>query len=628
MWDKQAGGCEAAIHAMRDVFEDEETECVLLMDAANAFNSINRNLMLENIRRLCPIAYIYAYNCYAVHARLFVVGGIELTSREGTTQGDPPAMTFYGLGILPFLRKLQNLTRKETKQAGFADDLQTGGKVANAKIWLDTTNSEGPKYGWNGEHTKSHLVVKPGFMEEALNTFEGTGVNVNGKGRKNLGASIGSNEHKEEFVEEKVEEWIAQIETLAEIAKIDPHSAYISFTAAIRHRYTFCMRTIPDISHLFEELEKIIRTKLIPSLTEGRQVTDDERDLLALPPRMGGMGIVNPTTICDLEYDLSKIATSKLATAIKNQQVELPENFESLVNEDKLEVKRQRAAFYKEQLDDLKEKASPESRRSMEVSMEKGASNWLTALPLTDHDYHLTKREFWDAVKLRYSWPLTNLPSRCVCGDQFSVEHGLKCLKGGFITQRHNELRDLTGDLLSEICKDVTLEPPLEPLTGELLKYKTAKAEDDAHPDVSARGFWVRGQRAFFDIKVFSPSAPSYLNKSLQQSYLDNEGEKRRNYNQRIMEVEHGSFTPLVFSCHGGMGHECAQFFRRLCGLIAEKRADNIATVTSAIRTRISFALLRSALVCIRGTRHRYHKWCLEEVDLESQKHQSGVRPM
>ena len=99
----QAGGCEAAIHAMHNIFENEATDAVLLIDAANAFNSINRAVMLENISRICPIVYTYAYNCYAVHARLFVLGGGELRSKEGTTQGDPPSMAFYALGSLPLL---------------------------------------------------------------------------------------------------------------------------------------------------------------------------------------------------------------------------------------------------------------------------------------------------------------------------------------------------------------------------------------------------------------------------------------------------------------------------------------------------------------------------------------------
>ena len=74
----QSGWCEAAVHAMRDIFEEDDCDAVLLVDAANAFNSINRASMLENISRLCPIAYVYAYNCYAPHARLFVFGGKEL----------------------------------------------------------------------------------------------------------------------------------------------------------------------------------------------------------------------------------------------------------------------------------------------------------------------------------------------------------------------------------------------------------------------------------------------------------------------------------------------------------------------------------------------------------------------
>ena len=105
------------------------------------------------------------------------------------------------------------------------------------------------------------------------------------------------------------------------------------------------MRTIPDVAHIFQDLEHAIRTKLIPSLVEGREVTDDERNLLALPPRLGGMGIVNPTLICDLEYDLSKIATSKLTTAIKEQTEELPVEFERSVQDDKQEVKNAKVFF-------------------------------------------------------------------------------------------------------------------------------------------------------------------------------------------------------------------------------------------------------------------------------------------
>ena len=623
----QPGGCEAAIHAMKDVFDDEETECILLMDAANAFNSINRSVMLENIRRLCPIAYIYVYNCYAVHARLFIVGGGEIYSQEGTTQGDPPAMTSYGIGTLPLLLDLK-ASVSQVSQAGFADDLQGGGKVQKTREWFDVLEEKGPKYGYNDEPSKSHLIVKPEILEEAQEIFKGTGVNVTAHGKKQLGAVIGSDAYRIEFVEEKIQEWTSQIEVLSEIANTDPHSAYIAYTSVLRHRYTFCMRTIPGIGHLFKPLESAIRTKLIPALTENRQVTEEERLLLSLPPRMGGMGIIDPSELADLEYKASRIATSKLTQAIRDQAEKLPEDFSAQAKADKQETKRLRSEYYSERLNNLKEIVSPELKISVEIAMEKGASSWLTTLPLTDMDFHLTKREFWDAVNIRYAWPLTGLPSRCACGDPFNLEHALKCKKGGFIIQRHNELRDLTADLLDEVCNDVAIEPPLETLTGETFKYKTANVADDARLDVSARGFWLRGQRAFFDVKVFNPNARRYLNQTPCQAYHANEQDKKRNYNERILEVENGSFTPLVFSAHGGMGWECRRFFKRLCGLIAEKRGENIASVTSVVRTRISFALLRSSLMCFRGTRHRYYKWKIQDADIECLREETKIRSM
>ena len=83
----QKSGGEAAIHAMRNIFEADETDAALLVDASNAFNSLNRAAALNNIRVLCPLIATYVTNTYRVPARLFVVGGSELKSAEGTTQG-------------------------------------------------------------------------------------------------------------------------------------------------------------------------------------------------------------------------------------------------------------------------------------------------------------------------------------------------------------------------------------------------------------------------------------------------------------------------------------------------------------------------------------------------------------
>ena len=116
-------------------------------------------------------------------------------------------------------------------------------------------------------------------------------------------------------------------------------------------------------------------------------------------------------------------------------------------------------------------------QRSMELAREKGASSWLTVLPLSEHGFGLHKSGFQDAMALRYGWTPKNAPSKCECGKVFTVEHALSCPKGGFPILRHNEIRDFTASLLTEVCHDVRVEPELQPLTGESLTNATANTK-------------------------------------------------------------------------------------------------------------------------------------------------------
>ena len=95
----QQAGCEAAVHAMSEIFEEENSDALILVDASNAFNALNREVLLHNIKYLCPAMSMYIRNCYCTPSRLFVTGGHELYSEEGTTQGDPLAMPVYAIGI-------------------------------------------------------------------------------------------------------------------------------------------------------------------------------------------------------------------------------------------------------------------------------------------------------------------------------------------------------------------------------------------------------------------------------------------------------------------------------------------------------------------------------------------------
>ena len=128
-------------------------------------------------------------------------------------------------------------------------------------------------------------------------------------------------------------------------------------------------------------------------------------------------------------------------------------------------------------------------------------------------------------------------------------------------------------------------------------------------PDIRARGFWINGQQAFFDVRVFDPSASRYANQTMQQCFAKNEKEKKRNYNDRVINVDNGSFTPLIFSIHGGMGRECNTFYSRLSELIANKKKAPLSIAVSWIRTKICFALLSPSLLCLQGSRNIYRKF-------------------
>ena len=118
-------------------------------------------------------------------------------------------------------------------------------------------------------------------------------------------------------------------------------------------------------------------------------------------------------------------------------------------------------------------------RKSLELAQESGASAWLTSLPIEEFGFTLHKGAFHDALAIRYNWPPQHAPSFCACGTKFSLEHSLSCPKGRFPSIRHNEIRDLTANLLTEVCSDVWIEPSLQPLSGETLQGASSNIQND-----------------------------------------------------------------------------------------------------------------------------------------------------
>ena len=144
----QPVGYEAAVHAMSEIFAEEETDAVLLVDAVDTFNSINRKVMLHNIKFICPAMAVYTYNCYSTASRLFLQGGKEISSAEGTTQDDPIAMPLYAVAIAPLLQMIKSDDAQDVRHVAFADDLCGAGKLVQLRSWWDNIVVHGPHLGY------------------------------------------------------------------------------------------------------------------------------------------------------------------------------------------------------------------------------------------------------------------------------------------------------------------------------------------------------------------------------------------------------------------------------------------------------------------------------------------------
>ena len=283
-------------------------------------------------------------------------------------------------------------------------------------------------------------------------------------------------------------------------------------------------------------------------------------------------------------------------------------------------LKRQYRAsdqLFKETLGILIEKATSSLKTAIGLATEKGASSWVMARPLHEFGTVLHKRDFRDAIFLRYGWEPPGLFEKCACGAPFNVAHATTCMTGGLRTMMHNDLAEEIADRMKDAgCRDVMLEPDLLPVDGEAFELKTANKQDDARSDIRAEGFWGKKRRAFFDVMVFTPFARSYSTRSLKAIYAEHEGRKNREYKERILKVERADFTPLVFSLTGGMGPQAQAVIRRLGGLLAEREKVPKSDIMGWLRARLSFTVLRAVITCLRGCRSLNYKACIGEVEL------------
>ena len=150
----------------------------------------------------------------------------------------------YAIGTMPLIQQLP----KQCKSAWFADDATAGGRLNNIKTWWNSIKNLGPKFGYTPNAEKNWLIVREEALKQAQCIFHDSGINISSKG-----APLGSSAFIQSFVESKVTNWVKQIKQLATIAKTQPQDAYAALTHSLMFRWTYLIRTVPEVGNLFDQ---------------------------------------------------------------------------------------------------------------------------------------------------------------------------------------------------------------------------------------------------------------------------------------------------------------------------------------------------------------------------------------
>ena len=404
-------------------------------------------------------------------------------------------MAMYGLAIISLLKLL---AVDDVTQKWYPDDGNAVGKLSNLRTVLDKIVSLGNFFRYHVKASKCQFIVKDENLGEAQKIFANTGITIKA-GAGMLVSVIGSESECKKFLEFQQNEQIKILKKLTKIAKTSPENVYACYTKGVREKLSFLARKTPNTMENLEICENIIKEQLLPNLVYKDTLNPQFREISSLPLKVGGLNIKLPS---DYESYLEWSKETSLVLESQGPNTAVTQKEKICTKIKKLKTDRTN----RKEKTNLINSSNETDKYAIDLASEKGASNWLNALPMSRYNSKLKKSEFRDGIYLRYGWEPTKTPLTCACGADFNLTHALDCAKGGYTHIRHNEIRDTFANLNNEVCHDVEIEPKLQPLQGESFVNNLTTTEDEVRLDIKANGLWgSRFSRAFCDVKIFYP---------------------------------------------------------------------------------------------------------------------------
>ena len=607
------GGCEAIAHAVRETLEREPEKLLLQADFINAFNTMDRATVLEEVAGFCPELLPWVSTCYGAPSHL-QYGSSLIPSATGLQQGDALASFLFSLALHPVIKRVELEVPTLALHAWFLDDGTAVGSKEELQAMITIVEREGASRG---------LVLSTAFTTKAPGQPKSTvwspihqdqseeqdplqkGVpRVNMPGITLLGAPIGSRNFVRSELEAKVEKIQKTIEMLPNIQ--DPHTQFVLLRSCLAlPKLSFILRTTDtspflDVLHQFDSL---VREAL--SIILGAALTDLQWKQASLPVSMGGLGLRGakqhgPGFYCSSV--LSSFRLSRTLQGIEEEGTSLTQEVLSAVSAsvgeevtvEALSGLSQKALSLMADEHSLSQlKASTKDLGSVrEVARLESlglprAGAWLNSPPIPALGLHLRATEFTMAVKLRLGCRVYDREGPCpAClrpSDVFG-DHSLCCGSWGERITRHNHLRDH----IHNMAASAVLSPVKE--GQHLLPGDNRKPADVLIPN------WARGQDAALDITIVHPlqretvagaaATPGYA-----LTYAHDRKMRGASEACRAAEI---TFIPIVFESLGGVHQKTEAEVRKLASAMASRSGREEEEASRHSFNRLSILLMKS----------------------------------
>jgi hypothetical protein len=600
---------------MQVLWERSDTEVIILADAGNGFNRLNRKRALRTTKLRCPSLFYGFQNLYGVSSVVHLGNGKQVVSREGTTQGCPFGVAMYSIASLPLI---DDLERDDFEQHWYLDDSGGGGTVDASHGWFRALQEDGPGFGCCLRLDKCVALVKADHASSFEHTFsseieaglvfktigipdldadEGAD-SARLLGSRCLGGGIGTSEYRDAWMRMLVEGWETDVRKLSAFGLTHPHHAYCLLVRNVIPQWRHSMRTTRCSPDVFAPLETALVSGFFPAVFGWRPDDPWLRNRCALPTRHGGLGIPNPVRMASEQYDASSRMTSLLVSAMQNPDLHYRTSVKE-INHLRYQRRAARDLVLTTEADELAKHLTGRAAKAFEESRLRGGSSWLSFIPLDELRMGLDRQTFRDAIALRMGVPFPDpLPSHCPsCGLTFDVDHGLRCKKGGWVSRRHLEvIRAWKFYLTRGGYHSPREEPFLRPLPAGAAARAGTTRELDARADLLARG--EGGRDWYFDIAIIDSFAARHAGLSSLKALTAYEQKKNKKYFDRVAPL--GGFIPLVCTVYGTLGPAASQLAHRVAHGVDPDREESSAVVDlhSAV---LQAAIIKATSLCLRG---------------------------